>query len=261
MFRRSSRLLIVLGACAATVSLTTVAYAYDPPTSLTGGGPPPIPLKNASMIVKTEGGYRYIAGQQNGHLTITQVDGNVRYVDTGTQELRDIPNSCTRQSVPTGIAAICDVPAEFEDGSEMYLEVWPRLGNDFVDGSTLPASSRLWTLGDKGDDTVFGGAGDDFVNGAQDNDTAYGGGGEDWIRTGIGNDELWGEGGDDRLVGVHDNDEIHGGEGDDRVGGGPGSDVLWGDAGRDMLACGTGPDVAHMDALDNSSQCEESSRS
>lgn len=260
MFRRSVRLSLVLAAFAATTSMTAVAHAgYHPPTELTGGGGPVIPLKNAAMIVKTEGGFRYIAGQQNSHLTVSMADGKVRYVDTGTKELRDIPRACSRQSVRDGIAALCRIPAKFDDG-KMFLEVWPRLGDDFVDGSTLSARFRLWVLADAGFDTVYGGDGNDFVNGAQDNDKARGGAGNDWIRTGIGNDKLRGGTGDDKLVGVDGRDRIRGGEGNDRVGGGSGSDALWAGTGRDKVACGGGNDDAYIDGSDRASECESVAR-
>lgn len=251
MMRRPVRLFLVVAAFAtATTSMTSVAHAdYQPPTELLGDNGPAIPLKNAAMIVRTEGGYRYMAGQQNSHLTITMANGKLLYVDTGTLELRDIPRTCSRQSVAQGIAALCKIPAKF-DGSKMFLEVWPRLGNDVVDGSTLSANFRLWVLADAGFDTVYAGAGDDFVNGAQDGDRVWGGAGNDWIRTGLGNDRLWGGPGDDQLVGVYNRDRIHGGKGNDRVGGGPGNDVLFAGEGTDFVICGGGADSAHADQAD-----------
>ena len=216
MIRRSARFLLVLTACAAATSVTPSAQAL-PPTELLGTGGPVIPLKNAAMIDRTPDGYRYRAGQQNSHLTITKVDGKLLYRDTGTRELRGIPGSCGRRSVPTGIAALCTIPAEFNARNKMFLEVWPRLGNDFVNGSTLPASMRLWVLADAGNDTVLGGAGDDFVNGAHDTDRVWGGPGNDWIRGGSGNDRLYGGPGNDRLLGQDGADIVRGGAGTDRV--------------------------------------------
>ncbi len=257
MFRRSARLFVVLAAFAATTSVTTVAHAdYYPPTELLGDGGPVIPLKNAAMIVRTVGGYRYMAGQQNSHLTITMASGKLLYVDTGTLDLREIPGSCSRQSVPVGIAALCKIPAKF-DGNKMFLEVWPRLGNDVVDGSTLSAMFRLWGLADAGSDTVYAGDGDDFVNGAQDGDQAWGGAGDDWMRTGLGNDRLWGGSGNDRLLGVYDRDVIHGGKGNDRVGGGPGDDRLFAGEGTDFVTCGTGRDTTRAQQADRiAKSCE-----
>ena len=260
MFRRITCFVLALAAGAATTAVTSPAHAdYQPPLALYGQFGPAIPLVNAAMIVKTPGGLRYIAGQQDTDLTVTEVDGKLLFVDTGTRELRDIPGGCARLRVDKGIGALCSIPSEFAEG-EMYLEIWPRLGDDRVDGSTLPARYRMYVLADAGFDVVRTGAGDDFVNGAQDDDRVWGGAGDDWIRTGIGDDELWGEGGNDKLVGVYDDDVVHGGDGKDRVGGGPGTDVLYGDLGQDTVACGSGPDHATVDGFDRFSQCETLAR-
>ena len=256
MFRSSVRFFLVLAAFAATTSMTAIAHAdYYPPTELMGPGPV-IPLVNAAMIEWTPGGWRYIAGQQDSHLTVTIANGRVRYVDTGTAELRTIPKACKRQAVPHGIAATCWIPPKFTETNRMFLEVWPRLGDDFVDGSTLSAKYRFWVLADAGFDTVYGGDGDDFVNNAQDDDHAWGAAGDDWLRGGIGNDELWGGTGNDRLVSTDGNDQVHGGDGDDLVAGGTGNDTLWADAGRDVVSCSSGVDHAFLDSLDRSSECE-----
>ncbi len=257
MFRSSVRFFLVLAAFAATTSMTAIAHAdYYPPTELLGDGGPVIPLKDAAMIEWTPGGWRYIAGQQDSHLTVTIANGKVRYADTGTEELRTIPTACKRQAVPMGIAATCWIPPKFTETNRMFLEVWPRLGDDYVDGSTLSAKYRFWVLADAGFDTVYGGDGDDFVNNAQDDDHAWGAAGDDWLRGGIGNDELWGGPGNDRLVSTDGNDAVHGGDGDDLVAGGTGNDSLWADAGRDVVSCSSGFDHAYVDDLDRTSECE-----
>lgn len=253
MFRRTS-ILLAAATLAALPTLAAPAFADDPPTELLGGDGPVRPLPDAALIEMTEWGYRYVAGQQDTNLTITFDDDTLRYADTGTAELRSLPKACTRVEVATGIAASCPVPPKFADG--MYLQVWPRLGDDVVDGSTLPAQFRMWVLGDAGNDVMWGGAGDDFFNGAQDADTAHGGDGDDWLRTGLANDRLWGGAGNDKLVSVDGNDRIHGDEGQDRVGGGAGRDRLWGGPGRDVVACSGGRDQAYTDPSDRVAQCE-----
>jgi serralysin len=267
VFHRSARLTLAVAALGAvTVSGAALpgaaqAAGGEPPKALLGNGPKPIPLKNAAMILRTEWGYRYIAGQQHSDLTVRLVDGNLVYSDRGTRELRDIPGTCNRRSVDVGIQAVCSVPAQYDSPNSMFLEIWPRLGDDAIDGSSLPSTFRMWVLGDRGRDVVRTGAGNDFVNGAQDADKVWGGGGDDWIRTGIGDDTLVGEGGDDKLVGVDGNDTVDGGEGDDRVGGGPGSDRLTAGGGQDLVACGGGPDNAWVDSADRTTECESVSRS
>ena len=66
--------------------------------------------------------------------------------------------------MPTKTAAVCPVPADVSAASSM-LEVWPRLGNDCVSGSSLPAAFQISVVVDPDRETVYLGAGDDFVNG------------------------------------------------------------------------------------------------
>ncbi len=257
MLLTTLRLAFVAGVAVATVATATTAVSQaDPPTELLGDGGTPIPLKNAAMILKTTDGLRYIAGQQDSNLTITEVDGKLLYVDTGTRELRSIPALCIEQPATKGIAVLCRIPAKFVDADEMFLEVWPRLGDDVIDGSTLPAKFRMWVLADAGADVVHTGAGNDFINGAQNNDRVWSGDGDDWIRTGIGNDRLWGGPGHDRLVGLDGNDSLHGEDGNDLVEGGNGSDLLYTNAGEDVAKCGAGNDTARVDGDDQAKQCE-----
>jgi hypothetical protein len=43
-----------------------------------------VPLKGQAIINVTEHGYLFRAGQQNSSLTMTLVDGRLRFADTGT---------------------------------------------------------------------------------------------------------------------------------------------------------------------------------
>ena len=94
---------------------------------------------------------------------------------------------------------MCSVPPRFR-GKRMFVQVWPRLGHDYVDGRTLSRHFRLWVLADAGNDVVYGGAGADFVNGAKGNDRVWGGAGHDWLRGGPGADKLHGGPGKDRIA-------------------------------------------------------------
>ena len=246
MFRTTLRCAAAATACAAAATLTGltggVAQAEDlPRTEILPDFGTVVPMKDAAVIRTNKWGYRYKAGQQDSRLTITFVDGKLRYADTGTKELRRIPDTCVRQNVSVGIAALCTIPPRFAEG-RMFLEVWPRLGDDHVDGSSLPAKFRMWVLADAGFDVVQTGAGDDFVNGAQDNDRVWGGAGNDWLRTGIGNDTVFGQDGNDRIVSQD------------------GADTLDTGAGKDRAECGTGRDGATIDAEDFSKDCESVSR-
>ena len=216
-----------------------------------------IPLKDAAMITRTRHGYVYRAGQQDSRLFVTKARGGVRFHDKGTRKFRSIPRACRRVKVRAGIAAVCRVPARTSRRSPMLLEIWPRLGDDLVDGSTMPAKFQMSVLADAGRDIVRLGAGDDFVNGAMGNDLVRGGAGDDWIRTGPDHDLLIGGPGDDKLVGSDGRDVLRGGRGADWLGGGNGADRLYSrDAGRDVVSCGGGFDRGRADRADRLSGCE-----
>lgn len=259
MLRRSARLLLVLAAVTASATLTPVATAdYHPPTVLKGQFGPASDLHQAATIKKTDGGYRFIAGRQDSHLTVTARAGKLHFRDTGTRYLKGIPSSCHRQAASPGIAATCSIPAKYGPSHRMYVEIWPRLGDDYIDGSQLSSTFRFWVLSDAGRDTVLGGHGADFVNGAADADRVHGGGGNDWIRTGKGDDHVWGDAGADKLVGAEGADVLYGGTGADKLYGSGGHDVLWAasDGSHDALNCGGGRDRAHVDGGDRRRECE-----
>jgi serralysin len=217
-----------------------------------------IPLKNQAMITREKYGYRFRAGQQNSHIVVTRTQDGLRFHDAGTKEWKSLDPGCDRVRVDKGVAAVCSVPRDVSTTKPMLLEVWPRLGDDYLDTSSLGAEFQVAALMDDGFDTVYLGAGDDFVNGAMKKDVVRGGAGDDWIRTGIGNDDIDGGPGDDKLVGADGADIIRGGPGADFIGGGPGADQLFGDdmTSKDVLSCGGGRDRATFDGLDRTRKCE-----
>ena len=196
------------------------------------GRNPHLAMKNAARILKTDCGYRYRAGQQNSHLVITQVGNKLRFVDRRTDRIDALPATCTQIRGVRGIAAECPIPYGISVNNRLLVEVWPRLGHDFVDGSALSAQFSLTVLGDGGDDTALLGAGPDFFNGASGNDQVRGGAGDDWIRTG-----------DQR-------DRVKAGPGKDHITGGYGTDTAVGGGGADRIYCGGGRDRAVRDRGD-----------
>jgi len=215
-----------------------------------------VPLKNASLINRTPNGWLYRSGQQNSNLTVTQTDGRLQFVDTGTQTWKWLPKACHAIDVPQGVAASCPVAARFTQAEPMLVEIWPRLGDDTIDTSALSSLFDVSILGDRGNEIVYLGAGNNFVNGAQDNDTVYGGDGNDWIRTATGDDYIDGGGGNDYLVGVDNDDTILGGTGNDKIYGSGGNDDLFSGAGDDYVVCGDGSDTATIKYTDRTVQCE-----
>jgi serralysin len=245
----------------AGATLTNTASAKSPPgydagppyhfvTELTGQFRT-IPLMDKAMLTRTKHGYRFRTGQQSSHLVVTLVNGRLRVTDTGTETFRNLSTpACQRIKVGVGIAAVCRIPADVSVRQPLLLEVWPRLGNDFTDTSSLPASIAVTVLADAGNDVTRLGAGPDFANAAKGRDQVWGGGGNDWIRSGLGDDTVYGDGGDDYIVAQEGHDIVRAGDGDDRVSGGDGNDRLWGDTGADFLLCGTGRDSVVADGRD-----------
>ncbi|MBD2412417.1 DUF4347 domain-containing protein [Nostoc calcicola FACHB-3891] len=82
----------------------------------------------------------------------------------------------------------------------------------------------------------------------------YGGIGNDTLNGGAGNDYLYGEDNSDRLTGGAGNDYLYGGNGDDLLNGGAGNDYLYGQGGADIfvLASGNGTDTINsfQDGID-----------
>jgi serralysin len=246
MFRRDARLagtlaaLITVAVAAVMTGGSSVAETKQPAagpdtcsftTELLGRNPH-LAMKNAARILKTECGYRYRAGQQDSHLVITQVGDKLRFADRGTDRIDTLPAQCKEIKGVRGIAAKCPIPYGISEDNRLLVEVWPRLGDDFVDGSTLSAEFSMTVLGDGGDDTALLGSGPDFFNGASGKDRVRGGAGDDWIRTG-----------DHR-------DRVKGGPGRDHITGGYGTDTAVGGEGADRIYCGGGRDRAVRDRGD-----------
>jgi hypothetical protein len=230
MSRKFSRATVAAIATASLVAMPvavmSVAHADQPDghgpsdpfdDALLGDDGPVEPMKDQSRIERTPYGYRLTTGQQNNHLIIKLSDGRLRFRDTATEAWKPLPRACKAQAVATGIAAVCRVPVATSAADPTLLEVHPRLGNDYIDGRTLPAVFEMAVLVDEGRDTVFTGSGNDFINAAQDPDEVHGGAGNDWIRGGTGDDKMWGDAGNDYMVGQDGVDSIDGGTGTNRI--------------------------------------------
>jgi serralysin len=194
------------------------------------------PLKNAAMIRDSKHGYIWYSGQQDGNLTVTKHGDSLRFHDKTAHRFEELAAGCHKIDVNKGVGAECKLDKDLSEAQPALLEIWPRLGDDYTDVSTLPASIAVTVLGDAGDDFAHLGAGPDFFNGAKGKDTVRGGAGNDWLRTGDHNDRIAGGAGDDYLMGVAGNDKIRGGAGDDRIGGGPGNDDLRGGPGNNRIS-------------------------
>ncbi|MEM6449504.1 MAG: NF038122 family metalloprotease [Cyanobacteria bacterium P01_D01_bin.105] len=128
-------------------------------------------------------------------------------------------------------------------------------GDDLIDGKAghdviWGEAGRDMIYGHDGNDLLYGGEDDDLLLGENDDDELHGEAGHDILSGGRGDDILSGDDGRDNLKGGSGNDVLAGGEGDDRLMGEADSDILIGDEGRDQLMGGSGNDVIYGDAYE-----------
>ena len=99
-------------------------------------------------------------------------------------------------------------------------------------------------FGRDGNDKIFGSEGVNTLYGQDGNDTLYGGSNADYMYGGMGNDRLFAAEGNNKLFGEAGNDIIYSGSGNDFIDGGSGIDSIWLGGGNDIvvLAMGNGAD-------------------
>jgi Ca2+-binding RTX toxin-like protein len=108
-------------------------------------------------------------------------------------------------------------------------QLYGGAGNDTLDGRN-------------GDDELHGGSGGDLLIGGNHDDTLFGGSDDDVLHGGNHADRLYGGTGGDQLYGEDHADVLFGGGGVDQLYGGQDSDTLYGDGGSDYLDGGDGSD-------------------
>ena len=113
---------------------------------------------------------------------------------------------------------------------------------EFADGTrwNVEAVKALVQQGSEANDSLYGYAEDDTLDGLGGNDTLYGADGNDTLSGGEGSDNLQGQEGDDIVSGDAGDDRIYGQNGNDILNGGDGRDYLYGGNGDDILRGGKG---------------------
>jgi Ca2+-binding RTX toxin-like protein len=255
--RATNRSLLVLISAAALVSAPTgTGHAAAPPaagvsvSAVSARPSADARIARPASLKRTDDGYYYGAWGQNNKVTVTLVNGRLRFRDPRPVRWEQLAGSCRNIHVDRGVAASCRVPAGVSVANPLIISFEMRLGDDLVDTSALPAQFGASALLDAGVDEARTGPGADFVNGAFHRDVIRTGAGNDWIRSGEANDRVFAGDGRDRVVGGEADDLLHGDGGNDVVEGGPGGDVLYGDLGADRIKCGDGNDAAERDPAD-----------
>lgn len=130
-----------------------------------------------------------------------------------------------------------------DDDTDPVVDPNPDDGNGDPDpGATGTVGADLLT-GTEDDDVLSGWADSYEMNDIFGNDTLYGGGGDDSLSGPNGDDQLYGGPGHDTLEGFDGDDTLAGGTDDDRLDGFVGNDLLQGDTGNDLLLSRDGGDT------------------
>ena len=98
----------VLATIPATSTAANAADVYGPAapyTTIHNGQFTFVALPGSALIDKSSYGYVYKAGKQDSHLVVTQVEGGLRFADSGTTTFKSLPSTCRREAVATGVAA------------------------------------------------------------------------------------------------------------------------------------------------------------
>ncbi|MER5994910.1 calcium-binding protein [Streptomyces viridosporus] len=127
-----------------------------------------------------------------------------------------------------GIGTVSGGPGDDELHAHTARTVRGDAGNDMVMGPAVlhGGDGMDHLMGDSSNQQMWGGRGDDMIEGY---------GGDDTVHAGPGNDHAMGGDGRDIVLGGPGNDTLYGEGGDDLVCGGPGKDVLEGGPGRNIV--------------------------
>ena len=141
-------------------------------------------------------------------------------------------------------------------GAKMELTPFGRRSNDTVSGGDdtigaikgktafMAAQATIRSQVETSSNLIYGGNGDDLIQSYGFNsqpsddkgkDTLYGGAGNDTVNGAGGRDQIYGGDGNDLLRGNNNWDHLYGGAGNDTIYGNRGADRIWGNEGDDFL--------------------------
>ncbi|MDB5325074.1 MAG: calcium-binding protein [Phycisphaerales bacterium] len=135
------------------------------------------------------------------------------------------------------------------------IVVYGDAGNDIIrtvenDVPVVPAK-LVKIYGGTDNDTIYGGQGQDVLNGEGGNDKIFGGHANDTINGGTGNDILYGDDGNDDIYGSDGNDTLYGGTGNNRLFGQKGIDTIHSKNGSvDQIIGSQDGDILDKDSFD-----------
>jgi hypothetical protein len=196
------------------------------------------------------------AGAQVSYALAADVSGQFAIdATTGNVTILSGPFDFTSQSSYTIVVEAADGSQTVQQSftiqvSPSDLDAAGLAGDQVLNGANGNVDEQLYggagndTLdGRNGNDELHGGSGGDLLIGGNHDDTLFGGSDDDVLHGGNHADRLYGGTGDDEIYGEDHADVLFGGGGLDRLFGGQDSDTLTGDGGSDYLDGGSGGDT------------------
>lgn len=206
------------------------------------------------------GSYVQVSGFENGDLGINLADGpppppSSVVLATEDADVIGVPNGTEafyglggNDSISAKyIADVAGIIIDGGDGDDVIRADDTGSYNYYHDHAPAPTEDVIahgaYLFGGSGNDNLQGSVREDFIDGGVGHDSVYAYFGDDVVLTGDGSDFISGHEGEDVLFGDAGEDELFGGQGDDVIFGGDGEDRMYGDgqeeAGRWVGATGT----------------------
>ncbi|MBK8816867.1 MAG: calcium-binding protein [Methylococcaceae bacterium] len=207
-------------------------------TYLFGRGSGQDTVNNADTSTGKSDTIQFAADIAVADIAISRSGNNLVLSIIGTADKLTVTNYFLTDGVNTSIVETI----KFADGTIWDVETVKAkaligtVGNDTLYGYAAKDTIN----GGDGNDIIYGYAGDDMLDGGNGVDNVQGGDGNDTVNGGAGIDTLYGGNGNDTLNGGNDNDTLSGDAGDDILDGGAGNDSLTGGAGSDTYLFGRG---------------------
>ena len=226
-------------------SRTAVENAYAAMVAAAGGDYPEAQL-TALLNASSGSGLSFRPESQRVFMVLTDASFHDYHTTAQIRAALDAANASVIFAVTAGERATYEALAlELGDAAVVTLTNDSSNFADAVRGALQILSGEIDIIGTDGDDTLTGtdGAGESIFGGLGD-DVIEGRGGDDRIDGGGGSDILGGGDGNDRVIGGSGVDTLYGDSGDDIVEGLGGNDILYGDGG-DLVPLPTGNGLAN----------------
>ena len=208
-----------------------------------------------AVLTAGAGNNRLDASEVNIPVTLSGLGGNDTLLGGSGIDRLDAGNGSDSIEITGTNIVLTDASAPTATGDTLIsvesLLLIASGANSLIDASGYTLGP-VTIIGSGGNDTLKGGAGNDFVLARSGFDVVTGGPGNDFIAGNAGNDSLSGDDGDDTIIGGRGRDTLAGGQnadvllgmiGNDTIDGGASADQIRGGGGRDVLNGEDGPDA------------------